>query len=135
MDNWEILKEEGYYDRYYKIKRFNNTDYKVDIMVEDLTKSIKMWIGASSGSKRKQIDSYQVDDVIRLGGVSALLWIKSEIFSFPKYYENKYKTNKKIYLCIEWSDNRRRDIYSRSLLKEGFRFSMQDNKKILMKKI
>lgn len=35
---------------------------------------------------------------------------------------------------ISWSDSRRRDIYKR-LEKDGFRFTLDEGKKVLMKRI
>lgn len=40
----------------------------------------------------------------------------------------------KLYICIDWADNRRRNIYQR-LQKEGFTFRNINNHKSLVKQI
>jgi hypothetical protein len=55
------------------------------------------------------------------------------MYDFPEYYKNRVYQRKE-YICIGWSDKRRRDIYER-LLKDGFTFEMEYNRKILRKKL
>lgn len=115
-------------------KKFNGYQYNVFITIEDKTKSksIKYWIAASSGKKRREFDIFENKDSKSLGGIRALFWIKEAILDFPSFYGNPY--NKTEYICIAWADSRRRDIYER-LKTEGFNFAMESGSKILMKKL
>jgi hypothetical protein len=57
------------------------------------------------------------------------------MYDFPKFYADRRNIKElNTYICIGWADSRRRNIYQR-LEKEGFRFSMEDGKKILIKKL
>lgn len=136
-NDWQIERKDGYFDNYWKVKRFNGTDYKIEVLVEEKNKSVIFWVGASSGKKRKQIKSYKHEGVDRLGGIKALLWVKDEILKFPDYFashpRNILYEGDKVYICIHWTDRRRRDIYYRSLSREGFEYTMFDNKKVLAK--
>lgn len=122
-------------DTYYIIKEFNGYKYRVVVYVEKTDKSIKYWFGASSGKKRKEFDIFEDKNNKSLGGIKALFWIKECIFDFPIFYgEIRDLSNLNQYLCIQWVDNRRRDIYSR-LQKEGFQFMQISREKILIKKL
>ena len=114
---------------------FNYFTYKVTAIIDKTPKSDKFWISAGSGKKRKELDIWEEKPNKSLGGLKALLWMKRMVLDFPNYYVNSCfgRENKRRYLIIAWSDNRRRNIYER-LLKEGFVFTIQDNKKVLMKK-
>lgn len=124
----------------YKIKKFNSTYYKLTMQVEHFNKTIKTWVSVSSAKKRKHLDNvefeYDLEGVKRDGGIKALLWIKNEILNFYNDYNKDYKTElyDKLYICIHWSNNKRRNVYSR-LQKEGFYFMNDENCKILMKEI
>lgn len=114
-------------------KYFGKYKYVVSVFVEETDKSLKYWVGASSGRKRKQLDIFEQKSDKSFGGIKALLWIKSCIFEFPKTH-NKYVHGRKEYICIQWSDSRRRDIYSR-LIKYGFEFQMIGGEKTLIKRL
>lgn len=131
IEDWEKLDRE----RYSLISNFDGTDYKISVFVQENSKSIKIWVGVSSGNKRKHLEIYEDSEVVRVGGIKALLWIKNEILRFGTLYGEEYKGNLKVYMCIEWADSRRRDIYHRSLSKEGFRFGMDEGEKILIKRL
>ena len=60
------------------------------------------------------------------------MWVKEADWNFPKFYGNP--GSKKQYICILWSDSRRRDIYSR-LEKYGFTFVFEGGQKILRKSL
>lgn len=129
--------EDGNYDVacYYKIKKFNSTYYKIDFELRGWPKSMKIWVSASSGKKRKHLDSFEPNDYSRDGGIKALLWLKEEMLSIPAFLDGEYNIEGiPKYFCISWSDSRRRDIYSR-LEAEGFKFIVDGGEKILMKKL
>jgi hypothetical protein len=130
----EWVKDEKYKNVYITSKMFDTYQYNVLITLEDATmsKSIKYWVSASSGKKRREFDIFEEKEAKSLGGIKALFWIKEAILNFPSYYTNPY--NKIEYICIAWADNRRRDIYER-LKKEGFVFAMESGVKILRKKL
>lgn len=136
MTDWELERREGYHDFYYKVKKFNGTDYKIEIQAEDNIKSVRFWVAVSSGNKRKALKVFAKNDAKRIGGLPAFMWVKEQMLSFPKYFINLKKIKKeKVYLCVGWADNRRRDIYYRSLSREGFRYANIDGEKVLMKRI
>ena len=106
--------------------------YEVTITVFSTFKSEKFWISASSGKKRNQRKFFEERDYKSKGGIEALLWIRDVILDFPNFIGNPF--NKKQYIVIHWSDSRRRDIYKR-LEKYGFRFTLDEGKKVLMKRV
>lgn len=130
----EWIKDRNYKNVYYISKKFNGYQYNVIITVFDKTasKSIKYWVAASSGKKRREFEIFEEKDTKSLGGIKALFWVKEAILNFPSFYTNPY--NKTEFICIGWADSRRRDIYER-LKSEGFNFAMEDGSKILIKKL
>ena len=131
--NW--IKDPKYINTYYTTEKFNGYQYNVLVIVEETDKSIKYWIHASSGKKRKEFEIFEDKENKSLGGIRALFFIKEAMFDFPRYFkERRYVGNKTCYLCVGWADNRRRKIYQR-LDKEGFQFMIEDGRKILMKKL
>lgn len=133
--DWNIIKEEGFEDYYRKETIFNDITYRLEIYAWENSKSIYLFVGLSSGKKRKLLKVFQEKSNKSIGnGVSPLLWARDNIFSFPKYYCGfKHTNNKPIYIAISWSDSKRRNIYSR-LIKYGFQFMKINNKKCLVKK-
>jgi len=131
--NWEKNRETGTWSL---SKVFNGCVYNIFIYPDVSDKTIKYWVGVTSGKKRKEFNIFEQKENKSLGGIKALFWIKNEMMSFPEYYLKRisYNKGKTQYICISWSDTRRRDIYSR-LFKEGFTFEMDEGKKILRKKL
>lgn len=123
-------------DTYYTTEIFNGFTYKVFIYVENnWFKSIKYWVGATSGKKRKDLEIFEDKSNKSLGSIKGLLWIKKAMYDFPKFYAEKFDLEEENrYICIQWSDSRRREIYGR-LIKEGFQFMQISGEKILMKKL
>lgn len=135
METEEWVKDEKYYNTFYKIKKFNSTFYKIELWVDCNAKSYKVWIAISSGKKRKNLENFMPDELFRDGGIKALLWVKKEFFNFPFWYDDNYVLgNYPLYLCVQWADSRRRDIYSR-LINYGFKFMQDEKSKVLMKRI
>ncbi len=129
---WKLKDKGQNYKVYTASKDFNGDLYVVTVYVDKSLKSDKFWIGVSSGKKRKHREVFEEKEYKSKGGIKALMWIKDCIFDFPVWYRNDY--NKKQYICIHWSDSRRRDIYKR-LENYGFTFSFDGGEKILMKKL
>lgn len=127
------FKERGEnYEEFEISKDFNGDTYTVTITVFFTFKAEKFWISASSGNKRKHKEIFEDKDYKSKGGIEALIWIKEVMLNFPKFYGNRFK--KKQYIIVSWTDSRRRDIYKR-LERYGFRFTLDEGKKVLMKKI
>jgi len=55
------------------------------------------------------------------GYISGLILIKNTLLEFENFIKNKHN-DKQIYIVILWSDNRRRNIYSKYLKKYGYKF-------------
>jgi len=131
----EWIEDSDYY-LWYTEEVFEGYTYRLSMSVHESSKSIKFWVGASSGKKRKDKNIYHDKENKSLGGIKSLFWIKRMMYEFPIYYTKMYpwKANKTKYICVGWADNRRRDIYQR-LQKEGFQFIIDEGRKILMKKL
>lgn len=123
-------------EHYYIEKEFNGSVYRVEIYIWEYPKSVKFWVGASSGKKRKDRGIFMEKETKSPGGIKALLWIKEKVLEFPGYYsKNRWGFGKKTqYICVSWADSRRRDIYQR-LQKEGFEFVFDEGKKFLRKRL
>lgn len=131
----EWTKDPQYINTYYTTEKFNGYQYNVIVITEETDKSIKYWIHASSGKKRREFEIFEDKENKSLGGIKALFWIKDAMLDFPRYFsERRNLWGKTVYLMIGWSDSRRRNIYQR-LEKEGFRFGTYEGKKILIKKL
>lgn len=131
--NW--IKDPRYTNIFTCTEYFNGYRYKIEISTEERSKSIRLWVGLSSGKKRKELDIYGDKENKSLGGIKALFWVKKAILAFPEYYKNLYRTEDvKLYICIHWADSRRRDIYKR-LEKDGFYFMTIDRSKTLIKEV
>lgn len=113
---------------YYTTAVFNNCVYKLEVEIEVRSKSEICWVALSSGKKRKFLDTFEAKPQKSTGGVKALVWAKNIL---EKISELLARTDKKVYICIGWSDNRRRDIYSRYLT--DFHLGMINNRKVLIK--
>lgn len=137
MEDWE--SDKYLTDTFNIYKKIGSIQYKLTITIYYDTKVIKYWVSMSSGRKRKQLEVYEDKSEKSNGSISILLWAKKSIDKFPEYYRNCksekfFEKYKKEYICINWSDSRRRDIYSR-LKKYGYYFMKVDNEKILIKEI
>lgn len=117
---------------YYARETFNSCNYYIYFSVVSTFKSEKIWISVSSGKKRKDAFIFEPKDNKSLGGIKAFFWLKAAMLGFPEYFGNSL--NKSQYLVVAWADSRRRDIYER-LTREGFTFTIEDNTKVLMKKL
>ena len=130
----EWIKDQEYERTYYKIKKINTTYYKIQISLFMTEKSVKVIVGASSGKKRKHLNSFEPNDFNRDGGIKALFWLKDETLNCINFVREKYFVDDlRQYICIGWADSKRRNVYSR-LLKEGFTFTIEEGEKILIKR-
>ena len=130
-------KLEKYQDCFYTSKEFNGYTYNVVISVEKSDKSIKYFVAVSSGKKRKEFDIFEEKLNKSFGGVRSLFWIREAIYDFPVFYSARIssKDMRNKYLCIGWSDSRRKKIYQRYLEKDGFIMMRDNNYNVLMKKL
>lgn len=130
---WSADKE---YSNYWNTsKEFDGITYFVEVWVEVSNKSRKYWFGASSGRKRRDLEVFEQKNTKSLVGLKPLMWIKSCIYNFPKFYLAEFEIDGyNQYICIAWSDSRRKKIYSR-LLREGFRFGKVGNINCLIKRV
>lgn len=129
------MKDKNYTNVWVTTKKFNGYQYNVIVIPDISDKTIKYWVHASSGKKRKEFEIFEDKKNKSLGGIRALFFIRDAMYDFPKYFRNISNIEgKKEYLMIGWADSRRRDIYQR-LEKEGFQFANHEGKKILMKKL
>lgn len=129
----EWVKNKDYIDTYQTSEIFNGFTYNVVISLEWTYKALKYWVAVSSGKKRRDFDIFENIGNKSLGGIRALFWVREAMYDFPKFYSERVFSRKE-YICICWSDSRRRDIYKR-LEKEGFQFMRDNGRKILMKKL
>jgi len=129
----EWIKDPLYTNTYYTTEKFNGYQYNVLVITEESPKTIKYWIHASSGKKRREFEIFEDKENKSLGGIRSIFWIKEAMYDFPNYFKNKVRDRQQ-YICIGWSNNRRRNIYSR-LIKEGFEFRSEQGRKILIKKL
>ena len=130
MEWTRYRQEDGLF--YYKTEVFNDYKYHLEAYIDSTFKTEIFWFALSSGKKRKELDIYVDKENKSKGGIKALMWAKKEILDFPNFAGNPLK--KRRYIGILWSDNRRRNIYSR-LLKEGFQFQIINKQKVLIKKL
>ena len=126
-------KDPKYTNVWYTTKKFGKYQYNVLVIPEQTDKTVKYWVHASSGKKRKEFEIFEEKASKSLGGIRALFWIKEAMYDFPKYFSNRVGSRTE-YLMIGWADSRRRNIYQR-LEKEGFLFMVDNGNKILMKKL
>jgi len=129
--NW--IKSTEYYDTYSCTEYFNEYKYTILIWVEKSHKSVKYWMGVSSGKKRRELEIFEEKEDKSLGGIEALLWVRNCFFDFPLFYA-PYVKGRKEYLCVSWADTRRKNIYKR-LEKYGFRFMVDQGQEVLIKKL
>lgn len=129
----EWVKVPNMGETYYKTAVFNESTYYLEAYIESTYKTEKIWFALSSGKKRKELYIFEEKERKSKGGIQALLWAKKEMLGFIDFALNPL--NKKQYLCIRWADNRRRDIYARALMSEGFQFAVIEKEKVLIKKL
>ena len=129
--NW--TKDKNYTNVWITTKNFNGYQYNVIVIPDISDKTIKYWVHASSGKKRKEFEIFEDKKNKSLGGIRALFFIRDAMYDFPKYFSNRVRGRTE-YLMIGWADSRRRNIYQR-LEKEGFLFMVDNGNKILMKKL
>lgn len=69
-------------------------------------------------------------------GLKTLLFAKKAIKEFEPYIIEQYgRCHQKMFINIQWTDNKRRDIYYRGLKDIGYKFTMFNGSKVLSKRI
>lgn len=85
--------------------------------------------------KRKDIHTSTLKQTGK-DGLKTLLFAKEAIKEFETYIVSKFGNyHNKIFINIEWDDNRRRNVYHRGLKNDGFRFDNFNGRKVLSKQI
>lgn len=131
MDSIEWKRDKRWENEvYYTTAVFNGFTYKFEVTIESRSKTEICWVALSSGKKRKQLDVFEEKSQKSSGGIEALFWAKNILKKIP---ELVVRTDKKVYICIGWSDKRRRDIYLRFL--PDFQLGMINNVKVLIRKV
>lgn len=136
LNSWHQVVCHGYNEYFVIEKHFNGIKYRLEISPHVHKRTVYCYVSLSSGKKRKDLKIFMDKGYKNNGvGISALLWAKRLMLSFPDYYQSlpgRDHKNKKVYIAINWSDNRRRDIYSR-LKQQGFIFMNTEFGKSLVK--
>lgn len=133
LNVWNEEVDEDYV--YFKLNKFNNTFYKFRVEIEFTDKTIKAYISASSGRKRKDLEIFEPRSEKPKGGIKALMWLKKELYELPKFLKDQFKVeNFRVYICVGWINSQRRRVYSR-LEKEGYLMTKDKFGFILMKEI
>lgn len=112
----------------------NNVKYRMEFLVYVYYNSTKIYVSISSGKKRKTLNIFEDNGIKNKNGIKPLLIVKKLMYDFSEYYKKEWINYGDIFLCINWSDVRRREIYKR-LEKEGFRLGKIDNTTTLFKNI
>lgn len=91
-------------------------------------------------SKRKNLNCSKMKHTTTgKAGLEGLLWAKKQIIEFQKFILEKFPKerypNEKVYISVGWADNRRRDVYERSLKQLGFDYQYVFGQKKLRKEI
>ena len=94
----------------------------------------KYYIGAVVSTKRKKIEQHFVNnEVTGKSGIKTLIEIRKSILDLELFLKEKNKQNFEI--IINWTDNRRRDVYIYGLNDYGYNLDVRNGKKCLLKKI
>ena len=112
----------------------NEVKYRMEFLIDLTLNSTKIYTSISSGKKRKLLNIFEEKIEKSFNGLKPLIIAKKIMYEFGEYYKKEWINYGDVFLCIQWSDNRRKNIYSR-LLKEGFRFSKVDKTTTLIKNI
>lgn len=132
------IRNPGDRDQYHIIKKFGSIYYRLQIDLYKSDDTCKFWIGLGSGRKRKDLYNQEPDNILRLEGISPLIWVKNQIDSFTSDYINNigplYYGHKNYFIVIAWANSKRKRVYS-WLLREGYYFSSWDGTSCLIKKL
>lgn len=121
LSYWEA--DTNYYNLYFKQKKFGKYYYRIELLLHNN----KVWISVSSGTKRKQLDNFEPDNIKRNNGILPLIWIKDEILNLSDTFTKDFT-----HICITWADSQRREVYKR-LLNYGFTINRSEGILVLIK--
>lgn len=96
--------------------------------------SLVYYISMEVYKKRKQINDNYLK-VTGQDGISTLVFAKEAISAFEKFISEEASSFRSVYLAVEWTDNRRRDVYMRGLSSLGFDFKILHGNKVLCKQL
>ena len=112
----------------------NDVKYRMEFLIDLTLNSTKIYASISSGKKRKLLNVFEEKKEKSNNGLKPLIIAKNIMYEFGCYYKKEWINYGDVFLCIQWSDNRRKNIYAR-LLKEGFKFTKVDKIPTLIKNI
>lgn len=99
-------------------------------------------IALAIARKKKHIREWMDGEVDRLSqhqtgtcGLEGLLWAKQQIQAFEDLILSQFHRYRDPVIRVDWTDNRRRDVYAYGLRKLGFQLGYRDNSKCLFKKL
>ncbi len=111
------LSFNGYYHIFRKEALFGKIKFRI---LASVNPDLDVFIGVSSGRKRKQLEIFEDKGEKNIGcGIEVLKWIKQSVLEFPEWHANNHSYPLRS-LQIQASDKRRWEIYKRSLVREGF---------------
>lgn len=119
LENGQTIKI--VFDRTYTKKR---TEYFIILVIANKKRHIKQWF---LGER----DILSLNQTGRCG-LEGLLWAKKQIESFEKLLREK---DEKFFLYLQWSDNRRRNVYVRGLKSLNYIIGTRYGCKCLYKEI
>jgi hypothetical protein len=143
MVDFEKLSNFGYeYDSgYYNTKKLSNGQTATILFFKDnLKRDIEYSVAFVIANKKKHIKQWLLEEKDVLSdketgncGLEGLIWAKKQLFEFEEFIKERY--NEKTFICIYWTDNRRRNVYEKVLKKIGYEMNYRHSRKCLSKLI
>lgn len=97
------------------------------------TAEFRIWLVVFK--KRKQIPELTLHATGK-DGLKTLFFARKAILDFEKFIVEKYgNCHEKMFINIQWDDNRRRDLYYKGLSNHGYSFGCFNGLKALSKQI
>lgn len=129
--------EEEYINSYSTTFKINNSFYKISFFPRYKNKSVRYYIGVTSGIKRKELLLESIEKYNKsTGGIKALIEIKKCIIYFIENVndiDSYFKEYTKAYIIVNWENNRLRNIYISKLKSLNFYISNDLGNKCLTK--
>lgn len=144
MNEFKRLKFDNIFYGYYETSKLSNNqtisifflleeqaradEYNVVLAIANKKKHIKEWI---TGER----DLFEEKTTGRCG-LEGLIWAKRKIIEFEEFIGNRYrKGSKETIITVQWTNNRRRNVYEKGLKKLDYQIGYRDKQKCLFKRI
>ena len=75
------------------------------------------------------------DKVTGKGDLEGLLWAKNQMIEFEQFICGKHGYGRETTICVNWTDNRRRNVYEHYLTRIGYVMGFRNGNKCLFKKV